>query len=80
VNAVAPNPSTNAEFSRTLGKVLGRPARLRVPAFALRALPGGMGKEMLLASQRVVPAVLTASGFVFRHSQLEPALRDVLEW
>jgi uncharacterized protein (TIGR01777 family) len=79
VNAVAPNPSTNREFTRTLGKVLGRPARLRVPAFALRALPGGMGEEMLLASQRVVPAVLTASGFVFRHPELEPALQDVLE-
>jgi hypothetical protein len=78
VNAVAPSPVTNGEFTRTLGRLMHRPAQLRVPAFALRALPGGMGEDMLLASQRAVPAALTASGFVFLHPELESALRDVL--
>lgn len=79
VNAVAPIPVTNAEFAATLARVLRRPAILPVPAFALRAALGrGLADEALLASQRVRPAALAASGYRFRHENLEAALRHVL--
>lgn len=78
-NAVAPAPATNAEFTRALGRALGRPALLRAPAFALRlALGRGMADELLLASQRVRPAALLASGFAFRDAALAPALARLL--
>jgi len=79
VNVVAPEPVTNAEFTRTLGAALGRPTPFPVPAFALRLLPGGFGEETLLASQRAVPARLTGHGFTFRQPRLDQALRSVLE-
>ncbi len=78
VNAVAPNPVTNAEFTRTLGRVLGRPTLLGMPAAAARAMFGEMADEMLLASTRVVPERLLASGYRFRHPDLEGALRHLL--
>jgi uncharacterized protein (TIGR01777 family) len=77
VNAVAPNPVTNAEFTRTLARVLRRPAFCRAPAFALRAL-FGEGADVMLASQRVVPARLEKSGFQFDAPALEDALRREL--
>jgi len=79
VNAVSPHPVTNAEFTRTLAGVLGRPAFLPVPAFALRLVFGEMADEALLASGRAVPARLLADGFVFRYPTLEAALRHALE-
>ncbi len=78
VNAVAPNPVSNHEFTKTLGKVLSRPALFPLPAFAVRLLFGEMGKELLLGSQRVEPVRLQASGYRFRHPELEGALRSVL--
>ena len=75
INVVSPEPVTNAEFARTLGKVLHRPAIVPAPGFALRALFGEMADETLLASQRVQPVKLNASGFSWRHSTLESALR-----
>ncbi len=78
VNAVAPVPVTNAEFTRTLARVLHRPARFHVPAFLLRALFGRMADECVLASARVLPQQLEASGYRFRHPELESALRHVL--
>lgn len=79
MNAVAPEPVTNAEFARVLGKVLRRPALLPAPAWALRAALGaGLADELLLASQRVRAGVLGASGFRYRHENLETALRRVL--
>jgi hypothetical protein len=77
VNAVAPGSVTNREFARTLARVLGRPARLTMPGWALRLLLGEMGQELLLASQRVSPERLLASGFEFREAELEGALRDI---
>ena len=65
VNVTAPEPVTNREFTKTLGRVLRRPAALAAPAFLLRHGPGGMGDEMLLASQRAVPARLKERGFRF---------------
>jgi uncharacterized protein (TIGR01777 family) len=77
VNAVAPGPVTNAELTRTLGRVLGRPTLLPVPAFGLRIVLGEMA-EAALASARVRPERLLASGFRFRFPELEGALRHVL--
>jgi len=78
VNLTAPNPVTNAELSHTLGRVLKRPAFLPVPAFALKALYGDMA-EIVTTGQRVLPARLQQLGYPFRYSELEPALRDVLD-
>jgi uncharacterized protein len=78
VNAAAPVPVTNQEFSRTLARVLGRPAVFRAPAFALRLAMGEMADALLLAGQRVVPARATAMGFRFSYETLEPALRAIL--
>lgn len=76
VNAVAPNAVTNAEFTRTLARVLGRPALVPVPPPALRLAFGAeMADAMLLSSTRVVPRALEAAGFAFRHPTLEAALR-----
>jgi NAD dependent epimerase/dehydratase family enzyme len=58
INAVSPRPVTHADFSRALARVLGRPALVRVPGWLLRAVLGEMGRELLLFSQRVVPARL----------------------
>ncbi len=79
VNAVAPAAVTNREFTRSLGKALHRPAILPVPAFAIRTIFGEMGKELLLASTRVVPTKLSDAGFEFRHPELESALAAALE-
>lgn len=75
VNAVAPSPVTNAEFTETLARVVHRPALFPVPAFALNLMFGEMAQGTLLASQRVIPRQLLAAGYVFRHATLEPALR-----
>jgi uncharacterized protein len=77
VNAVSPGAVTNAELTRTLGRVLGRPAPFVVPAAALRLALGGLSTE-LLTSQRVEPGVLKHVGFEFQHPELEGALRAVL--
>ena len=79
VNTVAPNPVTNWEFSKTLGKVLHRPVLLSVPAFAARILFGEMADEALLASAQVQPAKLLAGGYRFLYPELEPALRHLLK-
>jgi hypothetical protein len=78
VNAVAPNPVTNAGFTETLGRVLRRPAWLPVPAFALRAA-FGEGAGVMLASQRVIPARLLKAGFQFDAPTLDDALRRELQ-
>lgn len=79
VNAVAPHAVTNAEFTKALGQVLGRPTIVPMPAFAARIAFGEMADELLLASARVVPSKLLDSRFVFRHTEIEPALRDLLQ-
>ncbi len=78
VNLVAPHPVTNAEFTKTMGKVLNRPTVLGVPSFALKLLLGEMAGPLLLESTRVEPAKLLASRFEFKYPDLEPALRSVL--
>jgi uncharacterized protein len=75
VNLVSPNPVTNAEFAATLGRVLGRPALVPVPSFALELLYGEMARATILAGQRVLPGALLRTGFKFAHPTLEEALR-----
>jgi uncharacterized protein (TIGR01777 family) len=77
-NVAAPEPVRNEELARELGRALRRPAVLPVPAAALRLLPGGMGDQTLLASQRAVPARLAEAGFRFRFERLPDALGAVL--
>ena len=79
VNLTAPNPETNAAFTKTLGRVMGRPSFLGVPKFGPKLLVGGeLAEALLFTSARVLPAVLEASGFVFAHGDLDAALRHVL--
>ena len=78
INATAPAPVTNSEFTRALGRQLHRPAFLAVPAFALRAMFGQMADEALLASARVQPAKLQAAGFHFSLPEIDAALRAAL--
>lgn len=77
LNAVAPEPVTNAELTRTLGRVLSRPTLLPVPAVALRLALGELSRE-LLDSRRVVPRAARDAGFPFEHPSLEDALRTEL--
>lgn len=76
-NGTAPEPVTNAEFAKTLGRVLKRPAILPMPGFALKMIVGEMA-EILLSGQRVIPQAALDQGFRFRFPTLEAALRDVL--
>ena len=78
VNAVAPQPVTNQGFTKTLGRVLGRPTVFPMPAFAARLAFGEMADALLLASARVVPDRLKGTGYKFRQPDLEPALRHLL--
>ncbi|WP_285487061.1 TIGR01777 family oxidoreductase [Amycolatopsis taiwanensis] len=77
VNLCAPEPATNAEFTRTLARVLHRPAPWWVPASALRLALGEAADELALMSVRAVPAVLTKAGFSFTDTRLERALAVV---
>lgn len=77
-NTVSPNPVTNAEFTKTLAKVLRRPAIFPFPAFAARLVFGEMADEMLLSSTRAIPESLLESGFTFQHPILEEALNAIL--
>jgi hypothetical protein len=78
VNVVGPDPPTNAEYTRVLGRVLGRPTFFAVPAPAARVALGGMADELLLASARVEPAKLEETGYEYRYPELEGALRHLL--
>jgi len=78
VNVCGPNPVTNAQFSRTLGEVLHRPAIATVPEFAIKLMFGEMGEETLLSGQRANPKCLMGAGFRFDFPELGPALRREL--
>lgn len=77
VNGTAPNPATNAELSKALGRALHRPAALPVPGFALRLLYGEMA-EIVTTGQRVLPAKALVLGYEFEHSHLQEALESAL--
>lgn len=74
LNAVSPEPVSNRDFGRALGRVLGRPALVPLPALAVRLAFGEMGEQLLLAGQRVRPAKLLGAGFGYRSAGLEDAL------
>jgi uncharacterized protein (TIGR01777 family) len=78
VNMVAPKPVRNAEFTRTLASVLSRPAIFPLPAFAVKAVFGEMGEELLLGSQKVEPGKLISSGYPFRYRELRESLEGLL--
>lgn len=78
-NVTAPEPVTNREFTRVLAKALHRPALFPVPPIALRLLLGESADELLFASQRVVPARLTAGGFTFQHADIATGIAAVLK-
>ena len=78
VNATAPHPVTNAEFSKTLGQTIGRPAFLRTPGFVMKLVFGDMADELLLTGQRVIPRRAQSSGFHFRFPFIAGALDDIL--
>lgn len=78
VNFVAPNPVTNATFTSTLGRILGRPTFLPVPVFGARLAFGEMADALLLSSQRVEPNRLNETGFRFQYPSLKDALSEIL--
>jgi uncharacterized protein (TIGR01777 family) len=79
VNMVAPKPVRNAEFAATLASVLSRPAILPMPVFAVKAVFGEMGEELLLGSQKVEASKLISSGYPFRYRELRRALEGLLK-
>jgi hypothetical protein len=79
VNLTAPNPVTNGDFTKALGKTLGRPSVLPAPKFGLKAILGPeMAEELLLFSQRALPTRLLDSGYTFKHPELDESLRTAL--
>jgi uncharacterized protein (TIGR01777 family) len=77
-NGTAPNPVTNAELSKTLGRVLGRPAVMPIPKLAMKLRFGNELGEIVTGGQRAVPRRALDGGFEFSHPDLEPALRNLL--
>jgi uncharacterized protein (TIGR01777 family) len=78
VNGTAPEPVRNKTFVKALGKALGRPAILPLPAFVINLLMGDMGKELLLAGKKVLPSKMEKTDFQFKYRRLEEALSDIL--
>ena len=79
VNATAPSPVTNREFSTALGHALKRPSVMPAPAFALRVALGEMADALLLSGQRALPARAADLGFAFTFNDIDEALADVLK-
>jgi uncharacterized protein (TIGR01777 family) len=79
VNAVAPQPVTNRDFTTALGRALRRPTLIPVPGWPLKLLLGDFARELLLGGQRVLPRAAEKSGFEFRYPQLDAALQAVLK-
>lgn len=79
INAVAPNPVTNSEFTKALGKVLGRPTIFPLPAFVARTMLGEMADELLLVSSRVLPKAILDHGFTFKYPKIEETLQRYIQ-
>lgn len=79
VNAVAPNPVTNEEFTKTLGEVLYRPTFIPLPEFAVSMIFGEMGDALLLASTKVMPKRLEDAGFEFKFPNLKEAVENAVK-
>ena len=78
INATAPNPVTNREFSKAFGKALHRPAIIPIPKFAVSALRGGELADAVAGGARVLPRRALDGGYEFRHPELDEALRTAL--
>lgn len=78
VNLTAPQPVTNRDFTKTLGRILGRPTVFPMPAIAARLAFGEMADDLLLGSSRVMPNRLSETGYKFHYPSLDPALRHLL--
>ena len=78
MNVVSPNPVTNHDFTKTLGKVMRRPTIFPLPAFVARTVFGEMADALLLSSTRVAPTRLQQAGYEFVHEELESALQAAL--
>ena len=78
INATAPQPVTNADFTKALGHALHRPTLLTMPAMMIELLMGQMGEELLLSGKRVLPVKIEQAGFQFRYQRLDEALADIL--
>lgn len=78
INGTAPEPVTNASFSKSLGKTLNRPALLPMPAFVIKLIMGQMGEELLLAGKKILPTKIWLCGYVFKYEQLDDALMNIL--
>ena len=79
INLVSPSPATSAQFTKALGRALGRPTVFPLPAVAVKTLFGEMGEAALLEGQRALPARLLDAGFEFGYSELDAALERALE-
>ena len=77
-NLTAPNPVTNKEFTKILGKVIKRPTIVPLPGFAAKLIFGEMAEALLLSGSNVIPEKLLAAGYTFKHSELSEALKDLL--
>ena len=77
-NLTAPEPVTNREFAKTLGRTLKRPTILPLPGFMLRILFGSRAISLMIEGQKVLPDRLQESGYIFNHSTLAEALKDLL--
>ncbi|HUL73191.1 MAG TPA: DUF1731 domain-containing protein, partial [Vicinamibacterales bacterium] len=78
INAAAPEPVTNAEFAKALGRSLHRPSWIAVPGFVLRLLVGEVADAGLINGQRVVPKRALSLGFAFQYGQIDAALRHAV--
>jgi uncharacterized protein len=78
LNGTAPEPVRNADFARALGRALGRPALLRVPAFVLTLAFGTMAQDLMLGGQRVLPKQAQETGYQFLYPTLPEALREIV--
>jgi uncharacterized protein len=79
VNVVVPNPVKNCDFAHALGHAIGRPAKVPVPAMALKFAFGELAEATLLASQRVKPQKLIESGYQYHHSDIGPTMEELLK-
>lgn len=79
VNATAPQPATNEEFTKTLGSVMNRPTFIPVPEFGIKLLFGEMGERLVIEGARVIPKKLEEAGFKFTYEDLESALKHALK-
>ncbi|MFO8235376.1 MAG: TIGR01777 family oxidoreductase [Bacteroidales bacterium] len=77
-NLTSPNPVSMKEFVKTLSKVMGRPAFFKVPSFVLKTIYGDMAKETILSGQKAIPKRLQNEGFEFKHTDLEEAIKNIL--